>query len=72
MSYNYTQLHQIIEMQYKINNNLNKDDNSLLNQTAKLFKGYINPSSYLNNIMSNNNNNLNIIIQEDEPLYIDK
>ena len=71
MSYNYTQLHQIIEMQYK-NNNSSTDTNDrswFFNESAKLFKGYTNPSKFLNTIISRNNN----IIPDEElpPIYID-
>lgn len=68
MSYNFTQLHEIIESQYKVNNDAN--DKSLLNETAKLFKGYTTPKAYLNNIISNTSTN--IIIEERDPVYIDK
>ena len=67
MSYNFTQLHEIIETQYKVNND--GSDKSLLNETAKLFKGYTTPTAYLNNIISNKSE---MIIREDDPIYIDR
>lgn len=69
MSYNYTQLHQIIEMQYKVNYDESNKNLWFLNQSAKLLKGYINPSSYLNTIMSGNEKPS--IKEEDPPLYLD-
>ena len=69
MSYNYTQLHQIIEMQYKVNNDESNKNKWFLNQSAKLLKGYIKPSTYLNTIMSGNDKQN---IKEDPPIYIDK
>ena len=68
MSYNYTQLHEIIEMQYKNNGKIEDKNKKFLNESAKLLKGYINPSTYLNNIMSSTE----ISIVEDPPIYIDK
>ena len=53
MSYNYSELNKIIELQYPRNNNNNYNNynyNWLLEDTIKLGKGYIKPSNYINNI----------------------
>ena len=71
MSYNYTQLHEIIETQYKVNNDKKDDRSWFLNESAKLFKGYTKPTTYLNTIISGNNSTSGITIHEDPPIYID-
>ena len=72
MNYNYTQLHEIIETQYKVNYDKKNNNKNwwFLNESAKLFKGYTNPSTYLNTIISGNDNT-GITIHEDPPIYID-
>ena len=69
MSYNYTQLNEIIETQYSVvTSKIN--DNSFFNQTAKLLKGYSNPRDYLSSIMSSSKGNKEM--EEYPPLYIDR
>lgn len=51
MSYNYSELNRIIELQYPKNTNTNNNNyNWLLEDSIKLGKGYIKPSNYVNNI----------------------
>lgn len=76
MSYNYSQLNEIIKLQYAKREDTTEYDNWFLEQTIKYGKGYINAQDYLA-IMTkkiiedrNNNNNKNKII--DPPLYLDK
>lgn len=61
-NYNYTQLHEIIEAQYKIST----DKKSFLNESAKLLKGYTTPYQYLSALTTETE-----IIKEDDPLYLD-
>jgi hypothetical protein len=74
MSYNYSQLNNIIELQYAKKDN-GGDDNWFLEETLKMGKGYIHPSNYLKNIgnkiMENryNKQKKNKVI--DAALYID-
>lgn len=69
MSYNYSQLNDIISLQYAKKDGDN--DNWFLEQTIQMGKGYIKPSNYLKNIgnkiIENKNNNKVI----DAALYID-
>jgi hypothetical protein len=73
MSYTYSQLSDIIALQYAKKEG--GDDNWFLEQTIKLGKGYIQPSNYLKNIGSkiiedrNNKDNKKKVI--DNALYID-
>jgi len=71
MSYSYSQLNDIIALQYA--NRDEGNDNWFLEQTIKMSKGYIQPSNYLKNIgnkiMEDSNKNKNKVI--DNALYID-
>ena len=69
--YDYSTINEIIELQYAKKTN---DDWSLLEETLKLGRGNIKPSNYLENIKNNiiNNNNIEIPIKHEEPLYIHK
>jgi len=64
--YEYSTLHEIIELQYK---RKIEGDNSLLEQSIQLGKGYITPSNYLQNL-----NNMFIkssdVIPETKPIYL--
>jgi hypothetical protein len=72
MSYNYSQLNEIISLQYAKKDNAD-DDNWFLEETIKMGKGYIKPSNYLKNIgnkiLEARNKKDNIVI--DDALYID-
>lgn len=61
-NYNYTQLHEIIEVQYKVST----DKKSVFDESAKLLKGYTTPYQYLSALTTETE-----IIKEDEPLYLD-
>ena len=52
MSYNYSQLNNIIELQYAKKDNVGDDNdyNWFLEETIKMGKGYIQPSNYFKNI----------------------
>lgn len=69
--YDYSTINEIIELQYAKKTN---NDWSLLEETLKLGRGNIKPSNYLENIKNNiiNNNNIEIPIKDEEPLYIHK
>jgi len=76
MSYNYSQLNNIIALQYAKKDNADDDDyNWFLEETLKMGKGYIHPSNYFLNVGNkiiedkNNKNNKNKVI--DAALYID-
>ena len=69
--YDYSTLHQIIELQYakKVSSS---DDNkwgwgSFLDQSIMLSKGYVTPSNYLNNINNIINKNEE---EQGNPLYL--
>jgi hypothetical protein len=72
MSYSYSQLNEIISLQYAKKDNAD-DDNWFLEETIKMGKGYIKPSNYLKNIgnkiLEDRNKKDNKII--DDALYID-
>lgn len=73
MSYNYSQLNEIISLQYAKRDTSN--DNWFLEETIKMSKGYIKPSNYLKNIGNkimedkNKNDMINKIIEP--ALYIE-
>ena len=73
MSYTYSQLNDIIALQYAKKDS--GDDNWFLEETIKLGKGYIKPSNYFTNIGNKiidsryNKNDKNKVI--DNALYID-
>jgi hypothetical protein len=76
MSYNYSELNNIIALQYAKKDNVYDDDyNWFLEETLKMGKGYIKPSNYFLNVGNkiiedkNNKNNKNKVI--DAALYID-
>jgi len=69
MSYNYTQLHEIIEMQYKVSASSRDNRRWFLDETAKLVKGYTKPTTYINTLMTGNKITT---IQEEPPIYIDQ
>lgn len=66
MSYSYSQLNEIIKLQYAKKVNEDKYYNWFLEETIKLNKGVITPKEYLkntaNNIMKYNKNNKDKII----------
>lgn len=64
-NYNYTQLHEIIEAQYKVSTTTDSKK-SVLDESAKLLKGYTTPYQYLSALTTETE-----IIKEDEPLYLD-
>jgi hypothetical protein len=72
MSYSYSQLNKIIEIQYR----KKADDNSnwFLEETLKFGKGYIKPSNYLNNVVNKIGETATSLKQSsteiDEPLYL--
>jgi hypothetical protein len=71
MSYNYSQIHDIIELQYA--QKQNTGENWFLEESIKWGKGYIKSGDYANNIYKkiynlNNNNNLNL--DDDKALYL--
>jgi hypothetical protein len=49
MSYNYSQLNEIIALQYAKKEETN-DNDWFLEQTIKMSKGYINPGNYFTNV----------------------
>lgn len=65
-NYNYTQLHEIIEAQYKVSTTTADNKKSFLNESAKLLKGYTTPYQYLSALTTETE-----IIKEDDPLYLD-
>jgi hypothetical protein len=77
MSYNYSQLNNIIALQYAKKDNIDDDNdyNWFLEETLKMGKGYIHPSNYFlnvgNKIIENryNKEKKNKVI--DAALYID-
>jgi hypothetical protein len=66
--YNYSELHQIIELQYakKQSGNDKWGWGSFFDQSLMLGKGYVTPSNYLNNI----NNIINKNEDQGNPLYL--
>ncbi len=67
-SYNYSQLHEIIEKQYKKDEG---DSNWFMEETFKFGKGYIKPSNYLNNVINKiNETSVKKVSKIDEPLYL--
>jgi hypothetical protein len=67
MSYNYSQLNEIIKMQYakKELEDDESNNNWFFEETIKLTKGYIKPSNYINNITNK------IIKDEKKSMIID-
>jgi len=66
--YDYSTLHQIIELQYKRKTGSGYDDDTILSQSLQLGQGYITPSNYLQNI-----NNILVKpekIPETNPVYL--
>ena len=76
MSYSYSELNEIIKLQYAKKTDINEYDNWFLEETIKMGKGYSNPGEYLKNIGNRileekrKKDNQNKII--DPPLYLDK
>jgi hypothetical protein len=71
MSYNYSQLHDIIEIQYRKKDD--KNANWLLEETLKYGKGYITTGNYLSNIankISETSKSSKSLSEIDEPLYL--
>jgi hypothetical protein len=71
MSYNYSQLHDIIELQYAQKQNENED--WFLEESIKFGKGYINPKDYANNLIKNIyklNNKNDLKDDTDKALYL--
>jgi hypothetical protein len=71
MSYNYTQLHEIIEKQYANNSGSDYGDDRwwLFNEGAKYYKGYSTTSTLINNLITGNVKPE--IKKEDPPVHID-
>ena len=71
MSYNYSQLHDIIELQYAQKQNENED--WFLEESIKFGKGYIKPKDYANNLIKNIyklNNKNDLKDDTDKALYL--
>lgn len=80
MSYNYSQMNDIIAKQYERKKNTRKDgsfdDNWFWEESIKFGKGYSKPGEYLQAIAKNaldrsNKNNQDVIV-EDTALYLDE
>lgn len=73
MSYSYSQLNEIIKLQYAKKDDNNDYDNWFLEESIKLGKGYTTPGEYLKTmakkILEDKDKNKNKII--DPPLYLD-
>ncbi len=67
--YEYSTLHEIIELQYK---RKTEGDNSLLEQSIQVGKGYITPSNFLQNFANNMLVKSSDDIQETKPIYLHK
>ena len=69
MSYTYSQLHDIIEIQYRKTAN---NDNWFWEETFKFGKGYTTPSNYLNNVVNKISETAKSLdnTEIDEPLYL--
>ena len=77
MSYNYTQINEIIGKQYEKKKGVKSDDdNWFLEESIKFGKGYSNPGEYMQSIAKNvieRSNKLNNINKtSDTALYIDE
>ncbi len=73
MSYDYSKLNNIIELQYKNKTIKNDYENWwFLEETLKFGKGYVKPSNYLNNVYNKIKETSTALdkITVDEPLYL--
>lgn len=76
MSYNYSQMNDIIEKQYAKKKGSNNNNNWFLEESIKFGKGYSQPGEYLQaiakNAMERSNKNADDVIIEEKAIYLDE